>query len=146
MPSVVPSSAVPSASPTYRPSVYENTLTYITTLAGTGGTTGTTDTAVTSAVLNGPRNVWVDTAGTVLVSDTQANKIRKVFTAGTVQTAAGTGVASTFNSPRQLFGDTSRTTFIADYSNHRVVRMPLGTLIGTLFAGTPGTASSTGDG
>ena len=100
-------------------------MTQITTLAGTGATIGTTTGApATSCVLNGPRGVWVDTAGTVLVSDTQTNKVRKVFTWGTQEVLSMTGSTTLFGQPRQLFGDSSGSNlYIADAGNNRVLRI-----------------------
>jgi YVTN family beta-propeller protein len=64
----------------------------ITTLAGTGtcGYNGDGITA-TTAQLNFPRGVTVDTSGNVYIGDTINHRVRKVTPAGIISTFAGTG-------------------------------------------------------
>ena len=66
----------------------------ITTVAGTGtsGSGGDGGTA-TSAPMSGPRNLAVDPAGNLYISEFNGNCVRRVAPDGTITTIAGTGVA-----------------------------------------------------
>ena len=66
----------------------------ITTVAGTGvvGDSGD-DGAATTAQLNSPFNVTVDSAGNLYIADTNNHRIRKIDTSGVITTVAGTGVS-----------------------------------------------------
>jgi sugar lactone lactonase YvrE len=114
----------------------------ITTIAGTGeqGFAGDGG-AATSALLDSPAGVAVDTAGNVYIADTHNNRIRKI-SAGIISTIAGTGVASfsgdggsvaiaTLNHPTALASDASGNLYIADTDNHRI-RKITGTTITTV--------------
>jgi sugar lactone lactonase YvrE len=67
----------------------------INTVAGQGGQEGFADGAGSSSLLKSPDDVAVDQAGTVYVSDSGNNRIRRIATDGarTVTTLAGTGAA-----------------------------------------------------
>ncbi len=66
----------------------------ITTIAGTGVSGYNGDgIAATTAQLNVPRGVAVDSMGNVYIADGENFRIRKVDTAGIITTIAGTGVA-----------------------------------------------------
>lgn len=114
----------------------------ITTIAGTGeqGFAGDGG-AATSALLDSPAGVAVDTVGNVYIADTHNNRIRKV-SAGTISTIAGTGIASffgdggsaavaTLNHPTALASDASGNLYVADTDNHRI-RKITGTTITTV--------------
>ena len=64
----------------------------ISTLAGNGvsGFSGDGGQA-TSAQLNGPQGVAVDSAGNVYIADTANNRVRKVAANGVITTVAGNG-------------------------------------------------------
>ena len=64
----------------------------ITTVAGTGtfGYTGD-NIAATSAKLNSPFGVAVDSAGNLYIADTGNHRIRKVDASGIITTVAGNG-------------------------------------------------------
>ena len=65
----------------------------ISTFAGTGTAGSSGDgSAATSAQLNGPQGLAVDTAGNLYIADTQNHRVRKV-TGGTISTVAGSGTA-----------------------------------------------------
>ena len=66
----------------------------ISTIAGNGtpGYSGDGGPA-TSAKINAPTGVAVDSAGNVYIADNQNNRIRKVSTAGVITTIAGNGTA-----------------------------------------------------
>ena len=65
-------------------------LVHHTTLGnGNVGSTGDSS-AATSAQLNNPKGVAVDTMGNLYIADTYNNRIRKVSSAGVITTVAGT--------------------------------------------------------
>ncbi len=110
----------------------------------------------TSAELNFPKAVVVDSAGNIYVADTNNERVRKVDTKGVIQTVAGTGsfgysgdggpgTAAKLNSPSDLLLDGKGGLLIADFFNHRVRRLDLATGIISTFAGN-GRASYSGDG
>eukprot|EP01038_Epipyxis_sp_PR26KG_P007175 gene7175-9784_t len=93
--------------------------------------------AATSAKLNAPRAVWVDTDGNIFIADTNNNLVRKVDTNGNITTIAGipgssgyngddiNGVDATLNFPVNLIGDGTGDIYITDFSNFRVRRLTL---------------------
>jgi sugar lactone lactonase YvrE len=104
----------------------------ITTVAGNGtnGSTGDGGPA-TSATLNGPSGITVDTIGNLFICDSGNNRVRKVDTSGTIITVAGTGAAgyggdggaaknALLNSPQDLVFDTAGNLYISDSGNGRV--------------------------
>ncbi|MFN0282157.1 MAG: NHL repeat-containing protein [Kineosporiaceae bacterium] len=128
----------------------------ISTVAGTGtaGFSGDGGPA-TSAALNSPRGVALDSAGNVYITDGANNRVRKVSTAGTITTIAGTGAASysgdggaatsaTLNLPRGIAIDSGDTVYVVDSLNYRIRRID-GTGIITTVAGT-GVDGASGDG
>jgi len=105
----------------------------ITTVAGTGARGYSGDgSAATSAVLDTPYGVFVDTAGDIFIADTDNFVIREVFAAtGNIQTVAGSntqgfsgdGGQSTLaelNSPSGVFGDAAGNLYVADMDNARI--------------------------
>jgi len=124
---------------------------------GTGGYSGDGGPA-TSAELNYPTGVAVDSSGNVFIADTNNNRIREVFTNGTIVTYAGSGYYGTggfsgdggpatsaqLNYPSGVAFDSSGNLYIADSSNNRIRKVsPSGTII--TFAGN-GTGGYSGDG
>ncbi len=64
----------------------------ITSIAGTGTVDSTGDGGLpTSATLNKPTGVWIDSNGYLFITELGANKIRKVGSSGLISTIAGTG-------------------------------------------------------
>ncbi len=109
--------------------------------------------AATSAQLNTPIGLAVDSAGNLYIADFGNNRIRKVTSGGTISTVAGTtqgysgdGGAATqaqLSGPQGVAVDKQGNLYIADTLNNRL-RFVSGGTISTL-AGT-GVAGFTGDG
>jgi hypothetical protein len=106
------------------------------TVAG-GGAAGTTlgsnNGMGSNALFNGPIGVFVDTAGTVFVSEFYNHKIRVIFFNRTVITLAGGGASGSLNGnnngigsnarfhyPRGISVDTSGTVFVSDSENNKI--------------------------
>ena len=121
----------------------------ITTMAGTGvvGDTGDGGQA-TSAMLDEPFAVALDTTGNIYIADTDNHRIRKVtVSTGVITTVAGNGnkgyasdnVAATSTSlsiPRDLTVDAAGDIYIADSGNRRIRKVIASTGIITTIAGT----------
>jgi sugar lactone lactonase YvrE len=116
----------------------------VTTLAGSPGVIGSADGQGSAARFNAPRGIAVDAAGTVYVSDTENNTIRKITPAGLVSTFAGVagtsgsvdgaGSGARFDSPIGLAVDAGGNVFVADSSNVTIRKItPDGNV--TTFAG-----------
>jgi sugar lactone lactonase YvrE len=101
----------------------------ITTVAGIGDSGGYSGDggSATSAKLNKPQGVAVDTDGNLYIADTENHRIRKVSTSGIITTVAGTGTAgwssgpattAKINKPTGIFVDSSGKIYIADTDNH----------------------------
>jgi len=127
----------------------------IGTLAGNGvsGFSGDGGQA-TSAQLNGPQGVAVDSSGNVYIADTANNRVRKVAPNGVITTVAGNGAAgfsgdgsaavnALVGNPTAVAVDTVGNVYIADGSA-RVRKLFLSGLI-TTIAGT-GARGYSGDG
>jgi len=125
----------------------------ITTLAGNGtpGFTGDNGPA-TSAQLNSPNGVAVDSAGNVYISDFGNNRIRKV-TNGIITTVAGNGTpgysgdngpatSAQLNSPNGVAVDSAANVYTSDSGNSRIRKVAGGVI--TTVAGN-GTAGFSGD-
>jgi trimeric autotransporter adhesin len=106
----------------------------IQTVAGTLGTRGYSgdNGASTSALLNTPYGVFVDSLGNIFVADTENSVIREVVAVtATIQTVAGDGTAgfagdggaatsAELNGPIGVAGDAAGNLYIADSENSRV--------------------------
>ena len=126
----------------------------ITTIAGNGTAGyGGDGSAATSAQLNGPQGVAVDSSGNVYVCDTQNARVRKI-SGGTISTVAGNGTpgyggdsgpatAAQLNVPVNLAVDAAGNLYIADFTNNRVRKVSGGTI--TTVAGN-GLSGYSGDG
>jgi len=111
----------------------------------------------TTARLNGPYGIWVDTSGTIFIADYQNNRIRKVeFTTGIISTVAGTGVGgydfdgvaattAKINLPTGVYSDASGALFISDFWNNRVRKVDYATGLISTYGGT-GLTVYNGDG
>jgi trimeric autotransporter adhesin len=126
----------------------------ITTIAGTGAAGYNGDGgAATSALLNGPFSVAVDSSGAVYVMEYSGQRVRKIA-AGVISTIAGTGVAgfsgdgllatgAQIASGQGVGVDAAGNVYITDSGNFRVRKIASGTI--TTIAGT-GTPGFSGDG
>ncbi|MES2513866.1 MAG: T9SS type A sorting domain-containing protein [Bacteroidota bacterium] len=128
----------------------------ISTVVGTGvnGYSGDGG-AATSAKLNFPCGIYIDSNGDIYIADRNNHRIRKVNTSGIISTYAGTGtsgfsgdgaaaISAKLDMPNGITFDLSGTAYIADAYNNRIRIVNTSGIISTV-AGT-GTAGSTGDG
>jgi len=140
----------------------------ISTVAGGGtGCVAQTDSVgdgcpATSATLNGPSGVALDSAGNLYIADYSNQRVREVSaTTGVITTVAGTGythagglggyngdnIAATsaqLNDPFHVALDSAGNLYIADSSNQRIRKVTVATGIITTVVGT-GTAGYNGD-
>ena len=138
----------------------------ITTFAGSFTTSGGVVTpssgnngdggAATSATLNSPLGIAVDSLGTLYIADSMNYKIRKVASNGIITTFAGTGVSGNsgdngvavsakFAKPMGLVTDSNGNLYIADGSNYNIRMISSATNIITTAAGN-GNSGYSGDG
>jgi sugar lactone lactonase YvrE len=115
----------------------------ITTFAG-GGTSTDESVQATTAQLNNPSSVFVDVLGSVYISDSGNNKIRKVDTSGVITTVAGGGLSTGENiqatdaqlsNPTGLFVDKNNNVYFADSGTNRIKKIntsnDISTIVGT---------------
>jgi uncharacterized protein (TIGR03437 family) len=128
----------------------------IVTIAGNGTAGSNGDgSAATSAQLNGPRGLALDSAGNLYIADSLNAKIRRVTSGGTISTYAGNGTpgfggdgaaaaSAQLNYPVSLAVDSAANLYIADFSNNRIRKVSTGGTI-TTVAGN-GNSGYSGDG
>jgi sugar lactone lactonase YvrE len=129
----------------------------ISTVAGNGtaGFSGDGG-AATSAEINGPGDIAVDSAGNIYISDLNNNRVRKVTAStGVISTVAGNGTkgftgdggaaTSAEIGPNGVGVDTAGNLYMADELNNRIRKVTASTGIISTVAGN-GTAGFTGDG
>ena len=130
----------------------------ITTVAGSGtsGYSGDGGTA-TSAKLNFPQSVAVDSTGNLYIADSTNNRVRKVDATGKITTFAGTGtsgntgdggLATSANlaGPVDVALDSAGNLFIATYSSNTIRKVDASTGKITTVAGRSGGVLFSGDG
>jgi uncharacterized protein (TIGR03437 family) len=128
---------------------------YISTIAGNGtpGYTGDGG-AATTAELNFPTGIAVDSSGNIYIADSLNNRIRKI-SGTTIATIAGNGVlsysgdggaaiAAELSAPQAVAVDSAGNFYIADTANNVVRKVTTGGVISTI-AGN-GKAGYGGDG
>ncbi len=127
----------------------------ISTIAGNGNFGfGGDGAAATSAQMNIPRGLAVDSSGNIYVADWGNNRVRKIASSN-ISTVAGNGVLSysgddgpatqaQFNVPSAVAVDSSGNVYVADTANN-VVRQVASTGVISTFAGT-GSLGFSGDG
>jgi uncharacterized protein (TIGR03437 family) len=132
----------------------------ITTFAGNGSAgSGGDGGAATSAQLNAPQGLAVDSAGNLYIADTQNHRVRKV-TASTISTVAGSGtagfggdngpaVSAQLNLPFGVALDAAGNLYIAEFGNNTVRKVNTAGTISTVagnnvsgYAGDGGAATS----
>jgi YD repeat-containing protein len=128
----------------------------ITTVAGDGAAGfGGDGGAATSAQLNVPSGVALDSAGHLYIGDLENHRIRRVDPGGVISTVAGDGTAgfggdggpatsAQLHDPAGVAVDSVGALYIADTDNNRIRKVTAGGTI-TTVAGN-GTADFTGDG
>jgi len=131
----------------------------ISTIAGNGTAGNIGDgSAATSAEMNTPYDVAVDSAGNIYFSDANNNRIREISTGGIVSNFAGSSAGTSgntgdggpatsalLNKPSGLAFDNAGNLYIVDINNSRVRKVSGGVI--TNFAGSSaGTGGDTGDG
>ena len=101
----------------------------VTTMAGsTVPAAGFLDGIGTAALFRSPAGITVDASGTVYVSDTGNNRVRKVTPGGVVTTIGGIATAgfaegnmlAAFSSPTDTAVDAAGNVYVADSGNHRI--------------------------
>jgi len=117
----------------------------ITTVAGNGtaGYSGDSG-AATSAELDYPSGIFLDSSGNLYIADQVNHRVREVSTSGTITTIAGNGTAgylgdkaaatsAELNYPCAVAVDSKGDVFIADTANNVIREVSGGTI--TTFAG-----------
>jgi len=133
----------------------------VTTLAGQT-TAGSVDGTGTSARLNNPLGIGLDSAGNVYVTEQIGHRIRRITPEGVVTTIAGSGTAAfadgigtnaSFNDLSGIAVDSAGSLFVSDYSNFRIrkigsgtVQLPLNRGVTTTIAGNGTTTFANGTG
>ncbi len=100
----------------------------VTTIAGSGNSLGFGGDGgpATSAQLDSPSGIVVDSHGNWYIADTSNNRIRMVTPAGVISTVTG---AAQLNAPRAIAIDSSNNLYIADTGNNVVRELtPTGTM------------------
>ena len=122
-------------------------------MAGNGtGSYGGDNGPATSAQLNAPYSVAVDSSGNLYIADKENNRIRKISN-GAITTVAGNGpnsyggdngpaTSAQLNGPYGVALDASGNLYIADYHNNRIRKVSNGVI--TTVAGN-GTLGYSGD-
>ncbi len=129
----------------------------ITTMAGNGlgGYSGDGG-AATSAQLDGPSSLAVDSAGNLYIADSFNSRIRKVDVSGTITTVAGNGTpgytgdggaatSAELNYPGGIALDGAGNLYIADSGNNLIRKVTSATGVITSVVGN-GKAGYSGDG
>ncbi|MBS4098898.1 MAG: fibronectin type III domain-containing protein [Sulfuricella sp.] len=129
----------------------------ISTIAGTGGAgSGGDGGLATSAQLNWPSGVALDSLGDLYIAEHGGHRIRKVSAAtGVISTVAGNGnagfggdagpaTAAKINAPIHLAFDSADNLYIADWGNNRIRKVTNGVI--QTVAGNSGSGGSVADG
>ena len=118
---------------------WTNATGLLTLVAGNGTTGYSGDNGpATSAQLNNPQGIAVDSNGDLYIADASNNVIRKV-SGGVITTVAGNGMAGVeFNGPEGLAIDSHGNLYIADTGDYLVRELSNGTVTNVAGTGTPG--------
>jgi len=125
----------------------------VTTIAGSSGQPGSADGVGANARFLYPCAVAVDGAGTVYVTDTGNQNVRKITAGGVVTTLAGTlgvagsangsALAAQFNLPQGIAVDAAGNVYVSDTNNDTIRMISTGGVVTTL-AGSVGQAGDAG--
>lgn len=125
----------------------------VSTFAGSG-VPGGVDGVGTAASFNRPRQIAVDSSGTVYVAESEGHKIRKITPDGVVSTLAGSGVqgsadgagsAASFRFPFGIAVDSIGNVYVGDLNNNKVRKISPDGVVSTLAgSGASGGANGTG--
>lgn len=96
-----------------------------------GGTMGSVDGKGTAARFNNPHGILLDSDGSLFVSDTENNRVRKIATDGTVTTVSGSTYgyldgplsSSLFHKPKCLAADKKGNLYVTDEANNRIRKL-----------------------
>jgi sugar lactone lactonase YvrE len=131
------------------------TATALTPLAGSDGSAGWVDATGTAARFDQPYGMAVMPDRSIVVADTNNNRIRRVTSAGVVTTLAGGPqfgnvdgalADARFNAPRAVATDSAGDVFVSDNGDHRIRRIGIdGTVMTVAGDGTMGFANGSGD-
>jgi len=109
----------------------------------------------TSARLNSPSGVFVDSSGNIFIADNGNHRIRKVdASTGNIATVVGNGttlgdggpaVSAACYNPTDLFIDTAGNIYIADTNHHHIRKVDAATGIINTIAGSGTTSGFSGD-
>jgi hypothetical protein len=115
----------------------------IVTFAGNGIASYSNQIAATSASLNHPSGVWVDTNNDLFIADAGNQVVSKVsngllFTIAGMQGQigyvgdGGYGLSGKFNNPVNIVGDTSNNLYISDFGNKCIRKLTSACIASTL--------------
>jgi trimeric autotransporter adhesin len=128
----------------------------IATVAGNGSSGyGGDNGSATSAQLNYPSSVTIDSAGSLFIADSNNHRIRKVSTSGIITTVAGNGssgysgdsgsaTSAQLNYPYGVVVDFAGNLFISDGDNHRIRKVSLGIITTVAGNGSYGYSGDSG--
>ena len=120
----------------------------ITTIAGNAGEgpqgSDGDGGAATSALLQWPKGLAVDTAGSVYIADSLNGRIRKI-SGGVITTVVGNAQNGTFDTPEGVAVDSSGSLYIADTGYSTVWKFSNGTLTRVAGYGIPNVQGFSGD-
>jgi uncharacterized protein (TIGR03437 family) len=129
----------------------------ITTVAGNGiNGFGGDGASATSALLNGPSGLAVDSAGNLYIADLDNSRIRKVSPTGTITTFAGNGIAAiggdggpvsqaTLAAPQSLLIDSEGNLYVGDSVGRVRMISASGTITTIVGKGPAGYSGDGGD-